>query len=89
MPQVPRTTPDEWLSAITTGDGISLCPRSAGRNYPRPGLVFRPVTDAAASVVALAWRPDNVTSAVRAFLDVSRTIRDTDPLTRVAAGRTP
>jgi DNA-binding transcriptional LysR family regulator len=83
------TTPDEWLSAITAGDGISICPRSAGRYYPRPGLAFRPVVDAPASVVALAWRPDDVTPAVRAFLDISRTVRDTDPLTRVAAGLAP
>jgi hypothetical protein len=30
-----------------------------------------------------------VTPAVRAFLDISRTVRDTDALTRVAAGLAP
>ncbi|MFD4139235.1 LysR family transcriptional regulator [Streptomyces sp. NPDC058572] len=49
--------PDEWLSAIANGYGIALAPESAARFYPRPGIVYRPVTGVSPSSVGIAWAP--------------------------------
>ncbi|MBF6328887.1 LysR family transcriptional regulator [Nocardia transvalensis] len=46
---------DEWLTAIGNGFGISFTPASSARYYPRPGIVYRPVTGIGPSVVAVAW----------------------------------
>ena len=51
------TQPDEWLAAVTNGDGVAIAPESAARFYHRPGLVYRPVDGIADSEVAVAWRP--------------------------------
>ncbi|WP_406864989.1 LysR family transcriptional regulator [Streptomyces sp. HUAS MG47] len=49
--------PDDWLTAIANGYGIALAPESAARFYPRPGLVYRPVTGVTPTSVAVAWPP--------------------------------
>ncbi|MFE1906572.1 LysR family transcriptional regulator [Streptomyces gardneri] len=49
--------PDDWLTAIANGYGIALAPASAARFYPRPGIVYRPVTGVAPTSVGVAWPP--------------------------------
>ncbi|WOX20126.1 LysR family transcriptional regulator [Streptomyces solicathayae] len=49
--------PDDWLTAIANGYGIALAPESAARFYPRPGIVYRPVTGVAPTSVGVAWPP--------------------------------
>ncbi|WP_419998826.1 LysR family transcriptional regulator [Streptomyces boninensis] len=49
--------PDEWLTAIANGYGISLAPESAARFYPRPGITYRPVTGVAPSQVGVVRPP--------------------------------
>ncbi|MFG2334140.1 LysR family transcriptional regulator [Streptomyces sp. NPDC048604] len=49
--------PDDWLTAIANGYGIALAPESAARFYPRPGVVYRPVTGVAPTSVGVAWPP--------------------------------
>ena len=47
--------PDDWLTAIASGDGIALAPESGARYYARPGITYRPVTGVTPSQVAVAW----------------------------------
>jgi DNA-binding transcriptional LysR family regulator len=47
--------PDEWLTAIANGYGISLTPEATARFYQRPGVVYRPVTGVSPSQVGIAW----------------------------------
>jgi len=61
--------PDEWLTAIANGYGISLAPESAARFYQRPGVVYRPVTGVSPSQVGVAWAPaDNDNPVIRDFV---------------------
>jgi DNA-binding transcriptional LysR family regulator len=56
--------PDEWLTAIANGYGVSLTPQATARFYQRPGVTYRPVTGVSPSQVGVAWAPagddDNV-----------------------------
>jgi DNA-binding transcriptional LysR family regulator len=47
--------PDEWLTAIANGYGISLTPEATARFYQRPGVIYRPVTGVSPSQVGIAW----------------------------------
>jgi DNA-binding transcriptional LysR family regulator len=47
--------PDEWLTAIANGYGVSLTPEATVRFYQRPGVVYRPVTGVSPSRVGVAW----------------------------------
>ncbi|MET9539079.1 LysR family transcriptional regulator [Streptomyces sp. NPDC006553] len=49
--------PDDWLTAVANGYGIALAPASAARFYPRPGIVYRPVTGVTPTSVGVAWPP--------------------------------
>jgi DNA-binding transcriptional LysR family regulator len=62
-------SPDEWLTAIASGYGISLAPESAARFYQRPGVVYRPITGVSPSQVGVAWAPaDNDNPVVQEFV---------------------
>ena len=63
-------TVEEWLAEVSFGRGINLVPAGLARQYARPGLAFVPVTDAPPSRLALAWRRDDATPAVRALADL-------------------
>lgn len=52
-------TLEEWLAEIAFGRGINLVPSGLAEEYRRPGLAFVPVSDAAPSQLALAWRRDD------------------------------
>ena len=60
-------TLEEWLAEVSFGRGVNLVPASLAVQYARPGLAFVPVTDAPPSRLALAWRRDHATPAVRAL----------------------
>jgi DNA-binding transcriptional LysR family regulator len=61
--------PDDWLSAIANGYGISLAPESAARFYARPGVTYRPVSGVSPSRVGVAWAPaDDTNPAVQDFV---------------------
>lgn len=49
--------PDEWLTAIASGYGISLTPEATASFYQRPDVVYRPVTGVSPSQVAVVWCP--------------------------------
>ncbi|MDI2128491.1 LysR family transcriptional regulator [Yinghuangia seranimata] len=47
--------PDEWLTAIANGYGVSLTPEATARFYQRPGVAYRPVVGVSPSRVGVAW----------------------------------
>ncbi len=50
---------DDWLTAIATGRCVGLTPESTVAQYPRPGVVYRPMRDAPPVPVRLAWWRDD------------------------------
>jgi DNA-binding transcriptional LysR family regulator len=50
---------DDWLTAIATGRYVGITPESTVAQYPRPGVVYRPMRDAPPVPVRLAWWRDD------------------------------
>ncbi|MFE1883803.1 LysR family transcriptional regulator [Streptomyces diastatochromogenes] len=50
---------DDWLTAIAAGRFIGVTAESTANQYPRPGIVYRPVRDAEPVAVRLAWWRDD------------------------------
>ena len=62
------SNPDEWLTAIANGYGVSLTPEATARFYQRPGVTYRPVTGVSPSHVGVAWAPAGDDAVVRDFV---------------------
>jgi DNA-binding transcriptional LysR family regulator len=50
---------DDWLTAIGTGRCVGVTPESVVAQYPRPGIVYRPLRDAPPVPVRLVWWRDD------------------------------
>ena len=50
---------DDWLAAIATGRCVGITPESTVAQYPRPGVIYRPMRDAPPVPVRLAWWRDD------------------------------
>lgn len=50
---------DDWLTVIATGRCVGVTAESTANQYPRPGVVYRPVRDAEPVAVRLAWWRDD------------------------------
>ena len=50
---------DDWLAAIATGRCVGITPESTVAQYPRPGVVYRPMRDTPPVPVRLAWWRDD------------------------------
>ncbi|MGN9846378.1 LysR family transcriptional regulator [Nonomuraea sp. H19] len=59
------------------GDAVSLFPVHVTRYFPRPGIVYLPVTDMEALPYGLVWRSDAENDMIRAFAGV---VRELGPL---------
>jgi DNA-binding transcriptional LysR family regulator len=62
---------DDWLTVIATGRCVGLTPESTVTQYPRPGVLYRPLRDAPPVPVRLAWWRDDphpATAAVAGLL---------------------
>jgi DNA-binding transcriptional LysR family regulator len=59
------------------GDAVSLFPAHMTWYYPRPDIVYRPVTDMEALPYGLVWRSDAENDMIRAF---ARVVRELGPL---------
>ncbi|GGW55236.1 hypothetical protein GCM10010503_35330 [Streptomyces lucensis JCM 4490] len=46
---------DDWLTVISSGRGVGMTAESTAHQYPRPGVLYRPVRDAEPIAVRLAW----------------------------------
>ncbi|MCK2215288.1 LysR family transcriptional regulator [Actinomadura sp. ATCC 31491] len=68
---------EDILMYTTMGETISLFPAHVTRYYPRPGIVYRPVTDMEPLPYALVWRSDAENDLIRAL---ARVVREVGPL---------
>jgi DNA-binding transcriptional LysR family regulator len=57
---------DDWLTAISTGRYVGVTPDSVVAQYPRPGIVYRPLRDAPPVPVRLVWWRDDAHPATPA-----------------------
>ncbi|MDQ1034763.1 DNA-binding transcriptional LysR family regulator [Streptomyces sp. V3I8] len=60
---------DDWLTAISTGRCVGMTAESTAHQYPRPGVVYRPVRDAEPIAVRLAWWRDDPHPAAPAVIE--------------------
>lgn len=56
---------DDWLAVIATGRRVGVTAESTVDQYPRPGVVFRPLRDAPPIAVRLVWWRDDQHPATR------------------------
>ncbi|MFI0773560.1 LysR family transcriptional regulator [Streptomyces sp. NPDC021212] len=61
---------DDWLNLISTGRCVGMTAESTAHQYPRPGLVYRPVRDAEPIAVRLAWWRDDPHPAGQAVIEL-------------------
>ncbi|MFF6824728.1 LysR family transcriptional regulator [Streptomyces longwoodensis] len=61
---------DDWLTVIATGRGVGVTAESTAHQYPRPGVVYRPVRDAEPVAVRLAWWRDDPHPATQAVIEL-------------------
>ncbi|MDN0200089.1 LysR family transcriptional regulator [Streptomyces sp. S.PNR 29] len=61
---------DDWLTVISTGRCVGMTAESTANQYPRPGVVYRPVPDAEPIAVRLAWWQDDPHPATQAVLEL-------------------
>ncbi len=62
---------DDWLNVISAGRGIGMTAESTANQYPRPGVVYRPVRDAEPIAVRLAWWRGDPHPAAQAVLELA------------------
>jgi DNA-binding transcriptional LysR family regulator len=78
---------DDWLTIIAGGRCVGMSAESTAHQYPRPGIVYRPVRDAEPVAVRLAWWRDDPHPAAPAVVElVSELYRE--PAGRRSAGGT-
>ncbi|MGW4867574.1 LysR family transcriptional regulator [Streptomyces chartreusis] len=61
---------DDWLTVISTGRCIGMTAEATAHQYPRPGVVYRPVRDAEPIAVRLAWWRDDPHPAAQAAIEL-------------------
>ncbi|WP_327581784.1 LysR substrate-binding domain-containing protein [Nonomuraea sp. NBC_00507] len=68
---------EDILMHTAMGDTVSLFPVHVTRYYPRPGIVYLPVTDMEALPYGMVWRSDVENDLIRAL---ARVVRELGPL---------
>ncbi|KUN23320.1 LysR family transcriptional regulator [Streptomyces antibioticus] len=61
---------DDWLTVIATGRCVGTTAESTANQYPRPGVVYRPVRDGEPIAVRLAWWRDDPHPATQAVMEL-------------------
>ncbi|WP_405740409.1 LysR family transcriptional regulator [Streptomyces sp. NBC_00028] len=61
---------DDWLNVISTGRCVGMTAESTANQYPRPGVVYRPVRDGEPIAVRLAWWRDDPHPATQAVMEL-------------------
>ncbi|MEU9591385.1 LysR family transcriptional regulator [Streptomyces sp. NPDC048219] len=61
----------QMLTAVSLGEAVTLLPASVAVRYPRPGVAYRPVSDAPPVVLALAWPQESRSTATAALVRVA------------------
>jgi DNA-binding transcriptional LysR family regulator len=67
----PATTADA-IELVAAGVGVLVVPQSLARLHHRKDLIFRPLTDAPESRVALSWLEDETTDLMEEFIGIVR-----------------
>lgn len=60
------------IELVAAGVGVLVVPQSVARLHARKDLTYRPVTDAPATRIALAWPTEQTTELVEEFVGVVR-----------------
>ncbi|GAA3256402.1 LysR family transcriptional regulator [Nonomuraea helvata] len=71
---VTANTPEEVFEAVTSGLGVVLVAEGNATLYNRPGLVYRPVTGLPPGELAIAWREEDRSPQVAAFINALRQV---------------
>ncbi|MEU8845434.1 LysR family transcriptional regulator [Streptomyces sp. NPDC048564] len=61
---------DDWLTVISTGRCVGMTAEATAHQYPRPGVVYRPLRDAEPIAVRLAWWRDDPPPAAQAAIEL-------------------
>ncbi|MFF5477501.1 LysR family transcriptional regulator [Streptomyces sp. NPDC012935] len=61
---------DDWLTVISTGRCVGMTAEATAHQYPRPGVVYRPLRDAEPIAVRLAWWRDDPHPAAQAAIEL-------------------
>ncbi|MFJ9582541.1 LysR family transcriptional regulator [Streptomyces acidicola] len=61
---------DDWLTVISTGRCFGVTAESTAHQYPRPGVVYRPVRDAEPIPVLLGWWRDDPHPATQSAIEL-------------------
>jgi DNA-binding transcriptional LysR family regulator len=61
---------DDWLAVIATGRCVGVTAEGTAAQYPRPGVVFRPIRDAAPIAVRLVWWREDPHPATTAAVEL-------------------
>ncbi len=70
-PQLPGDL-DDAFDQVAWGAGLLRVPHSIARSHSRRDLVYRPVTDAEPTTIAVAWLADNPNELIEEFIGVVR-----------------
>ncbi|MER7572599.1 LysR family transcriptional regulator [Streptomyces sp. NPDC126514] len=61
---------DDWLTVIATGRCVGMTAEATANQYPRPGVVYRPVRDAEPVAVRLGWWREDPHPATQAAVEL-------------------
>ncbi|MBO1330101.1 LysR family transcriptional regulator [Streptomyces sp. VRA16 Mangrove soil] len=61
---------DDWLTVIAGGRCLGMTAESTAHQYPRPGVVYRPVKDAEPIAVRIAWWSDDPHPATQQVIEL-------------------
>jgi DNA-binding transcriptional LysR family regulator len=62
----------QGIDLVAGGAGVLLVPHSIARSHSRRDLVYREVSDASPTQIALAWRQDNGAELIEEFIGIVR-----------------
>jgi DNA-binding transcriptional LysR family regulator len=78
-PVIEHTTDvDDWLATIATGRCVGVTAEGTVDQYPRPGIVYRPLRDAEPIAVRMAWWRDDPHPATPTAIDLLTNLYRTD-----------
>ncbi|MFB7595355.1 LysR family transcriptional regulator [Streptomyces sp. NPDC056160] len=61
----------QLLTRVGLGELFAVLPASVTRRYPRPGVAYRPVTDAPPAVMTIAWPQQSRSTATAALVRIA------------------
>ncbi|WP_018568112.1 LysR family transcriptional regulator [Streptomyces sp. PsTaAH-124] len=66
----------QLLTLVALGEVVTLLPASVTLRYPRPGVAYRPVVDAPAAVMAVAWPQQSRSTATAALVRAATAVAE-------------